>query len=103
MKKETNKNTQTSLALANEIRWEMVEAAGKIKTESFKFSDIVHKEKKERSEKMQQFSLRMLKEYFGQIVKSGVFVKVKGKYLYELNRKQIIDHAEAVEKLTANK
>lgn len=103
MKEETNKNIETSIVLGNDIRWEMVAIAGQIKAQRFKFWDIVDKEKLKRSERMQKFSLRWLQECFRQLIESGVFVKVKGKYLYELNRKQIIEHAEAVESLTTNK
>ena len=102
MKEETNKNIETSLVLGNNIRWEMVELAGQIKTQRFRFSDIVDKEKKNRSQQMQQFSFRWLQECFRQLIESGVFVKVKGKYLYELNRQQISEHAEAVENLTTD-
>ena len=98
--KDGRKNIETSAVLGNEIRWQMVEIAGRITTEEFRFCDIVDKDKKNRSQEMQQFKNRWLQECFAEIIKAGIFSKVEGKYRYILNKEMILEHSEAIKQLT---
>lgn len=101
MEKEIQKNTKTSGCLANEIRWQMITAAGRIsKThQEFKFSQIVNKDTI--SEQIwQEYSMRWLQKQFQEIMEDKIFAKVKGKYKYTFNKDLILDHAKAIEGLT---